>query len=370
MYIAVNRIAFVVPENSGVLQDLTRSLQECHGCERVHPVASNGSSDQSLSSSNLHLQICNWLNSDCLVYIIWEGSLEALDNQSIVKCMVKQFSHRKMLDLRERGVIHRLVFLQLGSGGVVRREVSHNNSLWVFQSRSSTDRGFDPKLCGLEVYDIVHSRLQELGQQTAANLQSRLGDSQPSQSGANKHLYHSDRPQPPQGDRHPPPQDDRHPPPQDDRHPLPQDDRHPLPQDDRHPPSQDDRHPPPQYDRHPLTVGDRHPPPQDDKHSPPQGDKHPPPQDDKHPPPQGDSEMLNKIFTTMVEMKTKNEALHKTLGSKVDGFHDTLDGKELAEEQDLGETEAETTLDEIAETNNFNAKNTGLNKVNKILDKK
>ena len=185
LYIAVSRLAFVTPDSSNRFQELENILLECHNCERAHPVArGEGSADQLLSTSDLHLTVSNWLKEDCLVYVIWAGSLEILEDDSPVKHLVRLFSLRRMLDKRDKAsVMHRLVFLQLGSVGIKETRVSPNNSFWVFKKLSPVDKNFDSKQCGQEVFEAVQNRLQKL-----APRQKDAGEEGAAVPGAPKYL--------------------------------------------------------------------------------------------------------------------------------------------------------------------------------------
>ena len=138
---------------------LSSVLRVCHGCERLHPVASDGSADQPSSVADLHLQICRWLQEGVLVYIIWEGSLEKLNGNNTISRIVRLFSSQNKRDKN----MHQLIFLQLGGhpdDSSMKSTVLPNHSLWLFQE-SPGSQGFDLQSCAQQVHDAVIQRLRK-----------------------------------------------------------------------------------------------------------------------------------------------------------------------------------------------------------------
>jgi len=166
----VNKIAVISSESPDVTK-LSSALQKCHGCERVHPVASDGSADQPPSFEDLHLQICQWLQEGVLVYVIWEGSLGKLDSNCTVSRIVRLFASQNKRDMNSRrtGVVHRLILLQLGghSGAMATRLLPNFQSLWLSHELPPADHDFDVQSYAQQVHSTVNQRLLELNSSQA-----------------------------------------------------------------------------------------------------------------------------------------------------------------------------------------------------------
>lgn len=169
---AVKSIAFVTPDDSSNLfMELESVLLECHGCDRLQPVAP--SDDQPLTLSDHHLRICQWLKEkECLVYIMWPGSLEDMQAGTFIKDIVNLLSSRPPLDT---SVMHRLIFLQLGSKGSVDCSTSPHKSTWVYWEFSPMDGRFDAKECGESVSRSVRTKLEDLSQEVMSRTELTIG---------------------------------------------------------------------------------------------------------------------------------------------------------------------------------------------------
>lgn len=152
--ITVSKIAFVTSNGSANYTSLEEELASLHGCERVQPVAENDSNDECCCN------IISLLKSeDCVVYIIWSGSLDMLNGtlNPRLKGLIRLLSIS--VDAGS-SVMQRLIFLQLGSKGTVDKTVSPLNSIHVFWEVSAEDSSFDAKACGRHVCRLVKERLQ------------------------------------------------------------------------------------------------------------------------------------------------------------------------------------------------------------------
>ena len=150
-----------MPEKSIRIEELVKILLKGHDCERAHLLTYEGSVNPPLSTYDLYLQVINWLREDCLVYVIWEGSLEKMEDDSPVKHFVRKFSQQMMQDKDKVDVMQRMVLLQLGDAEN-EFTILPNESLWVFRKLSPANKNFDPKVCGQKVCNIVEKRLLEL----------------------------------------------------------------------------------------------------------------------------------------------------------------------------------------------------------------
>lgn len=167
--ITVSKIAFVTSNDSANYTSLEEELASLHGCERVQPVAENDSNDECCCN------IVSLLKSeDCLVYIIWSGSLDTLNgtHNPRLKGLI-----RLLPTSVDASVMQRLIFLQLGSKGTVDKTVSPLNSIHIFWEVSAEDSSFDAKACGRHVCQLVKERLQGVSRVEGEKLQNNTSPS-------------------------------------------------------------------------------------------------------------------------------------------------------------------------------------------------
>lgn len=136
-----------------------------HGCDRIQPVAMVHGHTPTLN--DYWCGIARLLKKETsLVYIIWSGSLESVNgtHHPPIKKIVQSLANRPLRTNLQNStsVMHRLVFLQLGSKGEVECLVSNLNSIYVFWALSADDADFDAKKCGEHVYKEVKDKLEWL----------------------------------------------------------------------------------------------------------------------------------------------------------------------------------------------------------------
>lgn len=101
----------------------------------------------------------------CLVYIMWSGALEMVNgtHHPPMKKLIRLLADRPLRINDSHGtnsVMHRLIFLQLGSKGTVDNLLSNTKSITLFWEKSADEDSFDAKLCAQSVCKEVKARLK------------------------------------------------------------------------------------------------------------------------------------------------------------------------------------------------------------------
>lgn len=161
----VSRVVFITASDSPIYNTLEKEIMTQHSCERVHPVAmlDNGSTP---SFDEFWCGITKLLKKGCcLVYVIWSGALETVNGTHYppIKKLIRSLADRPLRINDSRGsnsVMHKLIFLQLGSKGTVNHLLSNLKSITVFWGTSADDDTFDAKQCAQSVCKTVKERLK------------------------------------------------------------------------------------------------------------------------------------------------------------------------------------------------------------------
>jgi hypothetical protein len=163
--VAVSGVAFVSACDSPKYKALEEEIQSRHSCAKVEPVSSSNGHTPTLD--DYWCGVSKLLKKGHhLVYIVWSGALENLSvaQHPPVKELVSSLIDRPLQIKDSRGstsVMHRLIFLQLGSKGTVDYLLSSLNSLTVFYEISVDDNSFDPKQCAEVVCKRANDMLKE-----------------------------------------------------------------------------------------------------------------------------------------------------------------------------------------------------------------
>ncbi len=156
-------------------KDLEIELLAQHRCNRIQPVATPPGHDPSWDRT--WCGIASRLKKEnCLVYVIWSGSLETTNgnhNPPIRKVIQSLDRPLRKNTPSKESVNHRLVLLQLGSKGTVD-QLATDLYTKVFWDVSAEDPSFDVKKCGRHVYNVVSSVLRENEQPVKNNESKKL----------------------------------------------------------------------------------------------------------------------------------------------------------------------------------------------------
>lgn len=163
-------MALVSAGNSSNYEELEKEILKGHeGCTRVQPIAVPNPNP----TANSYCQgIARLLKEEnCMVYIIWSGSLEkwnGVHSPPIKKLYhsLTQHSFNGNSKARSTGVLrnimHRLFFVQLGGKGLVDRVVLNSKCTQLFWKIPEDDNTFDVKECGEHIRNMVRKRLDEV----------------------------------------------------------------------------------------------------------------------------------------------------------------------------------------------------------------
>ncbi len=149
-------------EHTPKYQELMTVLLKEHGdCKRVSLINTIDPTRDDYVNS---ISRCLKTEEECLVYIIWNGSLESI-NQNRTPCppikdVIRSFS-LSPLKKQSHSVMHRLILLQLGSKGNVDSIISPQGSITVCWNIAGDDNAFNPRECGEYVCRTVKVKLND-----------------------------------------------------------------------------------------------------------------------------------------------------------------------------------------------------------------
>ena len=173
----MSRAAFVTSSEEPNYKKLEEEILTQHNWDRAHPVAS--SENGTPTFDDYWTWIAKLLKKgDCVVYIIWNGALETVDDSQAppIAKLVRSLKNRPLNIQDGRGshsVMHRLVFLQLGAKGTVDHQDSHLHSKEAFWEVSVEDVCFNPRKCASTVCKIVTAHLEAMETTTRSTENSR-----------------------------------------------------------------------------------------------------------------------------------------------------------------------------------------------------
>ena len=142
-------------------QQLEEELLTRHACPRVQPVATS-SPTHTPTLDDYWRRIAGLLKGGkSLVYIIWSGSLETVNDSHHppIKKVVRSLTHQH-LKKDSHSVMHRLILVQLGSKGTETQITRENDVTYVFWDKSAEEGDFDVSKCADHVCGVVKDRLK------------------------------------------------------------------------------------------------------------------------------------------------------------------------------------------------------------------
>ena len=162
--IAVSGLIFLTDGTTQNYQDLEKELLMQHECDRIQPVAAHPNSTPLWDSTwgAIASRLKNE-NENCLVYIIWSGSLETLNgnHDPPIRKVIQSFDRLLHKNTPSKETVnHRLILVQLGSKGTVDELTSHLNTK-VFWKESAEDANFNAKECSKHISKVVRRVLLE-----------------------------------------------------------------------------------------------------------------------------------------------------------------------------------------------------------------